>query len=221
MRDAGKISDGPCDAAVGAMSVAGVLLAGGLARRMGGGDKPLVVIDGRPILAHAIERLAPQCAALALNANGDPARFAAFGLPVVADSVEGFAGPLAGVLAGMDFAAAYCPGATDILSAPADTPFLPTDLVARLSAARDDANSEIAVAASGGRAHYAVALWPVALRTALRRALIEEDERKVSAFIARFRNVTVEWPIEPVDPFFNVNRPEEVEQAMSMAAKAR
>lgn len=196
----------------------GVLLAGGLARRMGGGDKPLLELGGRPILAQAVERLRPQCAALVLNANGDPARFSAFGLPVVADSVAGFAGPLAGVLAGMDYAAAHWPDVTDILSAPADTPFLPSDLVARLHAAREAAGARIAVAASGGRVHHAVALWPMALRDALCRALVEEDVRKVSAFIERHANVSVDWPMEPYDPFFNVNRPEDVARAEEIIA---
>lgn len=195
------------------MSVAGILLAGGLARRMGGGDKPLLAIRGRPILAHVIERLAPQCAALALNANGDPARFSDFRLPVVADSVAGFAGPLAGVLAGMDHAAAHWPDVTEIVSVPADTPFLPTDLVNMLYEKCKSTSAVIAVAESGGRVHHAVALWPVCLRESLRRALVEEGERKVSAFIARYPNATVSWPTEPVDPFFNVNRPEDVAEA--------
>lgn len=193
----------------------GVILAGGLARRMGGGDKPLVEIAGRPILAHVIERLAPQCGLLAINANGDPARFARFGLPVVADGVEGFAGPLAGVLAGMDFGAAE--GAAHVLTAPGDTPFLPADLLSRLQEARMRTGAEIAVAASQKRAHHAVALWPVGLRADLRRALVEEDERKVSAFIARFSNVTVDWPAEPYDPFFNVNTPEDLARAEAIA----
>jgi len=197
------------------MSCIGVILAGGLARRMGGGDKPLVEIAGRPILQHVIDRLNPQCAALAINANGDPARFSDFGMPVVADSVEGFAGPLAGVLAGMDFAAAS--GAADVLSAPGDTPFLPADLFSRLEAARKRAGARIAVAASNGRTHHAVALWPVALREELRRALVEQGERKVSAFIARYANVVVDWPAEPYDPFFNVNRPEDMACADAIA----
>ncbi|MBM3551541.1 MAG: molybdenum cofactor guanylyltransferase MobA [Alphaproteobacteria bacterium] len=200
------------------MTCIGVILAGGLARRMGGGDKPLVDIDGRPILQHVIDRLTPQCASLAINANGDPARFSAFGLKVVADSVEDFAGPLAGVLAGMDFAADS--GASDVLSAPGDTPFLPADLLSRLQAAQQGAGARIAVAASNGRTHHAVALWPVALREELRRALVEEGERKVSAFIGRFENVVVEWPAQPYDPFFNVNRPEDVNCALAIA-KAR
>lgn len=195
----------------------GVLLAGGLSRRMGGGDKPLLEIDGRPIIAHAIARLAPQCDGLVINANGDPARFGAFGLPVVADTIEGFAGPLAGVLAGMDYAAAHWPDATDIVSAPADTPFLPENLIESLRKARQEAGAQIAVAESGDRVHHAVALWPVALREELRRALVEEGVRKVSAFIARFANVNVAWPELPYDPFFNVNRPEEVETARAIA----
>ncbi len=197
------------------MSTFGILLAGGLARRMGGGDKPLIEIAGRPLMAHAIARLAPQCGALAINANGDPARFAGFDLPVVPDGVEGFAGPLAGVLAGMDHAAGQ--GFMDIVSAPADTPFLPTELVNMLNDKRKSANAQIAVASSGGRVHHAVALWPVSLREELRRALVEEDERRVSAFIARYPNVTVEWSTEPYDPFFNVNRPEDLAAATAIA----
>lgn len=198
----------------------GVFLAGGLARRMGGVDKPLIDIGGRALLAEAIEHLAPQCAALIINANGDPARFAAFSLPIVADSVEGFAGPLAGVLAGMDYAAAHHPDCTDILSAPADTPFLPADLVARLSAERAGAvGARIAVAASADRVHHAVALWPVALREDLRRAMVAEDVRKVSSFIACYAHVVVDWPTVPYDPFFNVNRPEDVEIAREIIVR--
>ncbi|MGZ9410282.1 MAG: molybdenum cofactor guanylyltransferase MobA [Methylocystis sp.] len=193
----------------------GVILAGGLARRMGGGDKPLVEIAGRPILRHVVDRLKPQCARLAINANGDPARFTAFGLPVICDSVEGFAGPLAGVLAGMDFGAAK--GAAHVLSAPGDTPFLPADLLSRLQAARTRTGATIAVAASNGRTHHAVALWPVALRADVRRALVAEDERRVSAFIGRYASVIVDWPIEPYDPFFNVNRPEDLARAEAIA----
>lgn len=197
------------------MTCIGVILAGGLARRMGGGDKPLVEIAGQPILQHVIDRLTPQCASLAINANGDRARFSAFGLPVVPDSVEDFAGPLAGVLAGMDFAAES--GASDMLSAPGDTPFLPADLLSRLEAARTRAGARIAVAASNGRIHHAVALWPVALREELRRALVEQGERRVSAFIGRFASVVVDWPSQPYDPFFNVNRPEDLACAVAIA----
>jgi molybdopterin-guanine dinucleotide biosynthesis protein A len=200
------------------MKPIGVILAGGRARRLGGVDKGLIEIAGRPILARLIERLGPQCAALIVNANGDPRRFAWAALPVVSDGIESFAGPLAGVLAGMDHAAAHFPSARDILTVPADTPFVPSDLAARLAAARDAAGAEIAVAASAGRMHHAVALWPVALAEDLRRALAE-GERRVSGFIARYRNVAADWPVEPYDPFFNVNRPEDLAVAELLAQR--
>ncbi len=199
------------------MKPIGIILAGGLARRLGGLDKGLVDVAGRPILARLVERLAPQCAALVINANGDAARFACFGLPVVADGVEGFAGPLAGLLAGMDYAAARFPAARDVLSVPADTPFIPENLVARLKAAR--AGARIAVAASAGRAHHAVALWPLALAEDLRQALAMGD-RRVSGFIARHQNAEADWPAEPFDPFFNVNRPEDLAEAERLARAA-
>ncbi|HYW64546.1 MAG TPA: molybdenum cofactor guanylyltransferase MobA, partial [Bradyrhizobium sp.] len=142
----------------------GVLLAGGLARRMGGGDKPMRTIRGRTILERVIARLKPQCDGLILNANGDPARFAAFGLPVVADTVQDFPGPLAGILAALDWTAANRPGVEWILSAAADCPFLPRDLVARLQQARIAQSAELAVAASGGQSHPVIGLWSVSLR---------------------------------------------------------
>jgi len=195
----------------------GVILAGGLARRMGGGDKALQEIAGETALARLARRLAPQCAGLALNANGDAARFAAFGLPVVADDVPDFAGPLAGVLAGLEFFAREAGEAALAVTVPGDTPFAPQDLVARLTQAQAEAGAEIAVAVSGGRVHHAVALWPVSLRGALRRALVDEDVRAVSGFIARHSSVAVDWPVEPYDPFFNVNRPEDVKTAEEIA----
>ncbi|MBG0811615.1 molybdenum cofactor guanylyltransferase MobA [Methylosinus sp. H3A] len=196
----------------------GLILAGGQARRMGGVAKPLLEVGGAPILEHLLRRLAPQCVRLALNANGDPQRYAAFHLPIVPDKVEGFAGPLAGVLAGLDHVAANFPDIPLVLSVPADTPFIPHDLAQRLASARADAKAEIAVAKSGDRVHHAVALWPVALREPLRHALVKEDLRKVSGFIERHANTLVEWPDAPYDPFFNVNRPEDVEQAERIAA---
>jgi len=197
------------------MKPIGVILAGGRAQRLGGVDKGLIEIAGRPILARLIDRLEPQCAALVLNANGDASRFARFGLPVVADEIEGFAGPLAGVLAGMDHAAKSFPSARDILTVPSDTPFVPEDLAARLAEARA-AGAGIAVAASAGRAHHAVALWPLALAGELRRALAR-GERRVSGFIARHENIEAEWPALPCDPFFNVNRPEDLTEAEALA----
>ena len=190
-----------------------ILLAGGLARRMGGGDKPLRAVGGASILSRAIAALTPQCEALVINANGDPARFAAFGLPVIADTVPGFAGPLAGVLAGLDWIASQRPDTRFVLSAPADCPFLPNDLVARLHAARATSDAPIAVAASGGRMHHVVALLSLSLRDELRRALVVENFRQVSGFIARFPFVTAEWPVTPRDPFFNANTVEDLSEA--------
>jgi molybdenum cofactor guanylyltransferase len=200
--------------------VCGIILAGGLARRMGGGDKPLKEIAGRPILAHVIARLKPQCAQLVLNANGDPARFASFGLPVIADDVPDFAGPLAGILAGLDWAGANARPCEHAVSVAADTPFIPRDLVARLQAARVGEACDIAVAASGGRTHPVIALWPVALRSELRRALVEEGERKIDRFTARYEVAEVSWPNEPYDPFFNVNEASDIGVAGSIAAIA-
>jgi len=197
-------------------TIPAVILAGGLARRMGGGDKPLRAIAGRSLLARVIARLAPQCNALVLNANGDPARFAQFGLPVVADSVAGFPGPLAGILAGLDWVAANCPDAGFMLSAPADCPFLPRDLVARLHAARVAQAARLAVAASAGQSHPVIALWDVSLRDELRAALAS-DLRKVGAFTARYPLATVEWPTTPLDPFFNANTPDDVAEAERLA----
>jgi len=196
----------------------GLLLAGGLARRMGGGDKPLRTIAGRTILAHVIERLSPQCDGLLLNANGDPARFAAYGLPVVADSIPDFAGPLAGILAGLDWLAANRPGAQWLVSVAADTPFIARDLVARLHDARVAANVPLACAASGGWTHPVIGLWPVALREELRHALTVEDERKIDRWTARHGVVSVEWPAVPVDPFFNANRPDDLAEAERLHA---
>jgi molybdenum cofactor guanylyltransferase len=190
--------------------ILGLILDGGLARRMDGADKGLVPLAGKPMLAYVIERLRPQCGALAINANGDPARFASFGLPVVADDPPDFAGPLAGVLAGLDFCARRAPRLTHVASLPADTPFAPGDFVARLHQARLASEAKIAVAASGGRTHHVAALWPVDLASALRRALVEERLSKVETFLARFPTAVVEWPSEPFDPFFNVNTPDDL-----------
>jgi molybdenum cofactor guanylyltransferase len=195
----------------------GVLLAGGLARRMGGGDKPMRQIGGRTILARVIARLKPQCDGLILNANGDPARFAAFGLPVIADTVENFPGPLAGILASLDWAAANRPEVEFILSAAADCPFLPRDLVARLHRARIAEGAQLAVAASDGQSHPVIGLWNVALREELRHALVVEDIRKIDRWTARYRLATVAWPAEPLDPFFNANTMDDIAAAERLA----
>jgi molybdopterin-guanine dinucleotide biosynthesis protein A len=200
------------------MNVAGVLLAGGLARRMGGGDKPLRTIAGRSLLDLVIERMQPQVAALVLNANGDPARFAAYGLPVAADSIPDYAGPLAGVLAGLDWAAEHRPDCPMMISVPTDAPFLPRDLVARLVAALQAEAADLACAASGGQAHPVIGLWPVRLRQDLRRALVDEGIRKVDVWTARYRLATVAFSDQPIDPFFNANRLEDLETAAALLA---
>lgn len=199
----------------------GLILAGGLARRMGGGDKLRIRIGGATILARVLARMAPQCASLIVNANGDPARFADTGLPVVADSVPDFAGPLAGILAGLDWAAAHAPGIADIASVPGDCPFLPADLVARLQAARAAAGTPLACARSGDWRHPVVGLWPVALRDDLRRALNVEGLHKIEIWTARHGVAIANWPDRPVDPFFNVNTPQDVAAAERVAAQER
>lgn len=199
--------------------IAGVVLAGGLSRRMGGGDKCLRDLGGRPLLAHILERVRPQVGALVLNANGDPARFAAFDLPVVADSIAGFAGPLAGILAGLDWAAAHAPQCRRVASFAADAPFLPCDLVARLSAAADRENADLACAASAGQTHPVFGVWRVDLREALRDALVREQIHKVDRWTARYKLVQVEFPTEPCDPFFNANRPEDLAAAEQWIAR--
>ena len=201
------------------MNIVGLLLAGGQSRRMGGGDKTLRPLAGRSLLERVIERLRPQVAALVLNANGDPARFAAFGLPVVADSILDFAGPLAGILAGLDWTVAYRPDCPVVASVATDAPFLPENLVSRLAQGMGEAGAELACAASAGQAHPVIGLWPVRLRDELRRALVEEEVRKVDVWTARYRLATVPFPEEVpglgpgIDPFFNANRPEDFDRA--------
>jgi len=195
----------------------GVVLAGGLARRMGGVDKPMQRMGGRSLLERVVERLSPQCDRLILNANGDPSRFAAFGLPVVADGLADFPGPLAGILAALEWTAANRPDIAWVVSVAADCPFLPGDLVSGLHRARAAENAELAVAASGGQTHPVIGLWNVGLRQALRQALVVEDIRKISSWTARHRLASATWPIEPIDPFFNVNTPEDIARAETLA----
>jgi molybdopterin-guanine dinucleotide biosynthesis protein A len=195
----------------------GLILAGGLARRMGGGDKPLLKIGNATILSRVIERMQPQCTRLILNANGDPARFAATGLSVIADDVPDFAGPLAGVLAGLDWAAACAPDIEYVVSVPGDCPFLPRDLVVRLNRARTEAGLPLACARSGDWRHPVVGLWPVGLRADLRQALTVAGLRKIEVWTARHGVALADWPAEPVDPFFNVNTPEDAAAAERIA----
>jgi molybdopterin-guanine dinucleotide biosynthesis protein A len=198
------------------MRIAGVILAGGLARRMGGGDKALLPLGGEPLLARVIARLGPQVAEIVLNANGDPARFARFGLPVVADTVAGFAGPLAGVLAGMRWAAAR--GYTHVASAAADTPFFPADLVARLREAAESSGQPIALAATndperGLTEHPTFGLWPVSLADNLEEALTVGHLRKVIVWTSRHGAARAVFDDAGGYPFFNVNTPGDMDAA--------
>ena len=197
----------------------GLVLAGGLARRMGGGDKARIEIGGASILQRVLACLTSQCRGVILNANGDPARFADTALPVIADSVPDFAGPLAGILAGLDWAAANAPDIAWLASAPGDCPFLPKDLVARLHAARMASHAPLACASSGEWRHPVVGLWPVELRRDLRRALTNEGLHKIDVWTARHGIAIAEWPAAPVDPFFNVNTPDDARQATAIAAR--
>ena len=198
------------------MKIIGLLLAGGQSRRMGGGDKALRLIAGETLLDRVIGRVRPQVAGLVLNANGDPMRFARFALPVVADSIEGFAGPLAGILAGLDWTAANRPDCGHLVSLATDAPFLPEDLVERLVEGMAREGAELACAASGGQPHPVIGLWPVRLRDELRRALTVEGIRKVDVWTARYPLATVEFPITTIDPFFNANRPEDLDRAEAL-----
>jgi len=200
-----------------APKIIGCILAGGLARRMGGGDKGLIRLGGLPLLDHVIERLKPQVERIVLNANGNPARFAPYDLPVVPDPVEGFAGPLAGVLAGLRWVAAEVPEASHVVTAATDTPFLPRDLVVRFTEALEENGAELAVAASGGRHHPVFGLWPVAIADDLERAMVDEGLRKVDRFTARYRLAVAESAARPYDPFFNANAPDDLAEAERIA----
>ncbi len=203
--------------------IAGVLLAGGQSRRMGGGDKCLTELAGKALLSRVIGRLRPQTNTLVLNANGDPDRFAAFGLPVVADPVEGFAGPLAGVLAGFSWAREHAPDARWIVTAATDTPFFPRDLVAELHDATKGQYPAIALAQSDGRLHPVFGLWPVALAGDLHEALMS-GTRKVLHWTGRHPTATAEFPLmqlgdATLDPFFNVNSPDDLSRAEAVFAE--
>jgi molybdopterin-guanine dinucleotide biosynthesis protein A len=197
----------------------GLVLAGGLARRMGGGDKARITIGGVSILDRVLARLSGQCVDIIINANGDPERFADSGCVVVPDNVPDYPGPLAGILAGLDWLAAQDNGVEWLLSVPGDCPFLPDDLVERLHLARVKmgAGVPLACARSGERRHPVVGLWPLALRRDLRKALTEEGLRKIEVWTGRHGVAVADWPTEPVDPFLNVNTPEDAERAERIA----
>jgi len=197
----------------------GLVLAGGLARRMGGGDKALIEIGGVTILDRVLACLSGQCTGIIINANGDPERFADTEVPVVPDNVPDYPGPLAGILAGLDWLAAENNGIEWLLSVPGDCPFLPDDLVERLHQARRQMGTGVALACarSGEWRHPVVGLWPLALRANLRKALVEEGLRKIEVWTARHGVAVADWPAEPVDPFLNVNTPEDAERATRIA----
>ena len=197
----------------------GIVLAGGLSRRMGGGDKALRELGGTSLLARVIAAVRPQCEGLVLSANGDPARLAMFDFPVIADDVQGFKGPLAGILAGLDWIAAHRPDVEFAISVATDTPFLPDDLTARLKDTRAKNNAMVACARSGGRTHPLATLWPVAIRRELRQAFVEKDMRKAEEFLHNYRRATVDWPVEPFDPFFNVNEPDDLAAAEAILSR--
>ncbi|MFV0297221.1 MAG: molybdenum cofactor guanylyltransferase MobA [Hyphomicrobiaceae bacterium] len=200
--------------------IAGVVLAGGLSRRMGGGDKALLALGADTMLDRVIARVRPGIMHMVINANGDPGRFARFGVPVVADTVEGFVGPLAGVLAGLRWAASVSPQLTHVLSVSSDAPFLPADLARRLGEALMAGDAPIAMARSAGHLHPVIGLWPVALADDLEQAL-RQGVRKVLAWTDRHGTVAVDFPLlrvggVEVDPFFNANTPEELDEARQL-----
>ncbi len=209
------------DPASGNADIIGCILAGGLSRRMGGGDKTLKVLGEKPMLGSVIDRLRTQTPHVIINANGDPQRLQAFDLPVVADAIAGFAGPLAGLSACMDWTADHYPDATHIATVAADTPFFPTDLVSRLMQAITADEGEIAIATSGGHHHPVFGLWPVSLRHHLTQWMQETDTYKVMAWARLHRLAMVDFPmiaavLEDIDPFFNVNTPADLSTAEAL-----
>ncbi|MBB3017807.1 molybdopterin-guanine dinucleotide biosynthesis protein A [Microvirga lupini] len=194
----------------------GVILAGGLSRRMDGNDKALLSLAGRPLMDHVTGRLAPQCEGVILNANGDPSRFGRTSFPVIPDSIPDHPGPLAGILAALEWSAAHQPDIGWIVSVPADTPFIPMNLVLRLHRACSENRKLIACAASGSQVHFAVGLWPVSLRHDLRQALADQGMRSIRDWIGRHGHAEASWPVEPVDPFFNINTPEDFRHAKAL-----
>ena len=198
--------------------VVGVLLAGGQSRRMGGGDKCLRTLGGKTLLSHVIDRAQPQVGSLILNANGDPSRFAKFDLTVVTDVFAGFHGPLAGVLTGMEWTMTHVPDANWIATFATDAPFFPSDLVVKLATGIESGKAQLACAKSGDRTHPVFGLWPLTLVDDLRTALVDEELRKIDAWTARYSLVEVPFPTDPFDPFFNLNRPEDLAEAERLVA---
>jgi molybdopterin-guanine dinucleotide biosynthesis protein A len=205
-----------------AKDVTGVVIAGGRSSRMDHREKALLDLAGEPMLGRVIGRLRPQVGRMVINANGDPERFATLGLPIVADTIEGHAGPLAGLQAGLQWARAETRDARFIASVAADTPFIPDDLVARLLAALEQAGASSAIASSSGEWTPVIGLWSIALADTLAEAL-RQGVRAVRRFAMAQGSAVVEFPLEeiggePIDPFFNVNTPEDLERARALLA---
>jgi molybdopterin-guanine dinucleotide biosynthesis protein A len=196
----------------------GAILAGGLARRLGGGDKSLRIVGGRIVLVRLVDRLTPQVTRLIINANDDPKRFADLGLPVVADCLPDHPGPLAGGLTALEWIAAVDPAIEWVVTVPGDAPFLPPDLVPRLHAARRRETAILACAGSFGRTHPVVGLWPVSIRHELRDAVADQGIRRIDRFTGRYACAVEPWVAAPVDPFFNVNTPEDLAEADRLVA---
>ena len=203
------------------LRVAGVILAGGQSRRMGGGNKCLLPLGGIPLLQHARNRLEPQATRLAISANADPALFADFALPVLADATADFCGPLAGILAAMRWAQNCNPPVSHIVSVPGDSPFFPRDLVAQLCAAALEAGAPLACAASGGRAHPVFGLWSLHLADDLQHALHQEKLRKIDFWTRRHGIAETRFDTEPFDPFFNINHPDDLGRAADILASVQ
>ncbi|MGO4386501.1 molybdenum cofactor guanylyltransferase MobA [Microvirga sp. 2YAF29] len=198
----------------------GAILGGGLARRMHGVDKALLELNGRPLLSHVCERLAPQCEGVILNATGDLSRFGNLDLPLVPDSVSGHPGPLAGILAALEWTALHRPSLEWVVSVPADTPFIPSDLVQRLHGARQAQGQPLACASSGSQDHFVIGLWPVSLRHDLQRALVEKGVCRVEEWVRHHGMARAEWPAAPSDPFFNINTPQDLAKAQGLVEPA-
>lgn len=195
-------------------SIIGVLLAGGKSSRMGGaGDKCLSLLGGQTLLARAIARAQPQVTELILNAHGDAARFTPYGLAVIPDTIEGFAGPLAGILSALEWAQQYRPQCSHVASFATDTPFFPVDLVRQLRRSMDTQSAPLAIASSEGRSHPVFGLWPVALAADLRQAMTRENIRKVDLWAGRHGAAIAEFPAFACNAFFNINHPQDLAEA--------
>jgi len=205
---------GACDMSLSLTKA--VILAGGSSRRMGGGDKPLLALANRPILDWIVDRLKPQVEGLAISANGDPNRLHAYGLEILSDHTPNL-GPMSGILAALNWARQTAPETTHVLTVSGDTPFLPSDLVARLYNAIRDDNSSMATAASGGELHATVSLWPISASTAISESLGSGEGKRVNYWLQTLNTKAVEWPNSPIDPFFNINTPNDFLEAERLA----